>query len=367
VTLNFALFDKNTFKEAETFPFSVHVMEFPNSYIVVAILLVGSIGLAKSSVPPIDTAELYNVTGRSVGTARMSRIGIYQDKVYFVDTTSRTWDEAKRACESSGTALVSVESTGELTYLKSIVSSSTTYWTSGKTANSYQYDTGATTASVSVSSPTCLSITRSGGLIAETCASKFVALCQGTSVIVPCYATNDLVVVLDSSGSVGAANYVTAKSFVVQLATAFTVNAPSRFSLIAYSSTAIVTIPLNNGMSPTQINTAINNHAYQAGGTGTASAIHAAINQITSSNRNVPKNIVVLTDGQSNSQAQTIAAANTAYANNIRTFSVGITPNVNYAELLGIARNNVNRVFTRDSFPDLIKILAPLCVRVCEN
>lgn len=78
-------------------------------------------------------------------------------------------------------------------------------------------------------------------------------------------------------------------------------------------------------------------------------------------------NMVVLTDGVSNSPNSTISAAETAIALGIRTFSVGITPNVNQQELLAIAGNDVSRVFTTANFDELVNLLAPLSLKVCHH
>lgn len=185
------------------------------------------------------------------------------------------------------------------------------------------------------------------------------------TIVVPCYQTNDLAIVLDSSGSIGAANFVIAKDFVDQLTGAFTRHSESRLSYITYSTGATVRIDIRNAFTPAQISTIILNTPFEAGSTATHLGIDAGVAQFSASPRALPRNMVVLTDGVSNNRALTVASANVAISQGIRTFSVGITPNVNQEELLAIAGNDPGRVFTSHDFAELVKLLAPLSLKIC--
>lgn len=188
---------------------------------------------------------------------------------------------------------------------------------------------------------------------------------QHVTVAVPCYQTNDLAIVLDASGSIGAANFVVAVDFVDQFAAAFTRHGDSRLTYIVYSTSSISRIPLVNTFNPAEISQIIRSTPYTGGGTATHLGIDMAVSQFNSSPRQLPRNLVVLTDGVSNNRQLTEDAANRAIALGIRTFSVGITPNVNQQELLSIAGNDPSRVFTAVNFADLIQLLAPLSLQIC--
>lgn len=171
---------------------------------------------------------------------------------------------------------------------------------------------------------------------------------------------------LDSSGSIGSAPFELAKQFVEQLANAFTVYAPSRFAFITYSNAATVHINIDNVLTRGAISSTILSNVWEAGGTATDLGIALGAAVLTSPARSVPLNMVVLTDGVSNSPSATIAAAQAAIGLGIRTFSVGIN-NYNLAELLAIAGNDAGRVFTETNFDDLIQLLAPLSLKVCPT
>lgn len=187
-----------------------------------------------------------------------------------------------------------------------------------------------------------------------------------TSIAQPCYRINDLVIVLDSSGSIGSDNFEKAKQFVERLVGAFTVYSSNRVSFVTYSHYATTRIELTNSLSPAEISSKILATDFEAGSTNTHWGIELATGQLLSSRRGVPMNMVILTDGESNFPNVTVDVANEAIRNGIRTFSVGITQYVNQNELLAMAGNDSSRVFTTENFDDLINLLAPLSLKVCS-
>lgn len=190
---------------------------------------------------------------------------------------------------------------------------------------------------------------------------------QRTTIAVPCYKTNDLVIVLDSSGSILAQNFELAKGFVDKLAAAFIVYKPSRLSFITFSTTTTVRIDITNTLAPAAISSTILTTYYDAGGTNTNLGIDLAIAQFNSSPRQVPLNMVVLTDGYSNNPATTITSANKAASLGIRTFSVGIGSGINQQELISIAGGDSIRVYNAANFDELVKLLAPISLKICPN
>jgi len=182
---------------------------------------------------------------------------------------------------------------------------------------------------------------------------------------VPCDEANDLVIVMDGSGSISPAEFIVGKDFSARLASAFL--APSRVSFIVYSDTVSLTFGLNSGFTAAQMDAAIKAASQPAMSTNTAAAIDAAAAQLNDNVRGVPKKMVVLTDGVSNYPDLTAAAAARANAAGIKTFSVGIGSFIDDAELLAIAGGNVGNRFKAETFDELLKLIRPVCLKVCER
>jgi len=174
-----------------------------------------------------------------------------------------------------------------------------------------------------------------------------------------------LVVILDSSGSIGSPNYELSKTFVAKLSNAFTPYANTRFSLIDFSTTAAMRINLKSGLTPREIEAEIMKTPYQGGTTETAEGIDMATKELLANARNVPQTFVVLTDGGSNNRNKTVMAARNAIRRGIRTFAVGIGSGVDNTELLQIA--GIGNVFTLPTFDQLISVLVPISKALCPT
>ena len=98
--------------------------------------------------------------------------------------------------------------------------------------------------------------------------------------------------------------------------------------------------------------------------TATNLAIDQAVAMLVLKPTDIPRKLVVLTDGQSDNPALTAAAAARAAAAGIRSFSVGIG-SIDQAELLTISSGEPDNVYTVATFDELIQVIAPVCVRVC--
>jgi len=320
----------------------------------------------------------------------------YDEFNYYISTRADTWSDARRQCKlafgDNSANIVALESEEESNFVNDLLDLNAfvgSVWTSGT------YDTSAkvwrwdSTGTKFPNSPSWAPWkggappTSANGLLRValnfinkysvewqaqmyTASAFYVCEVPRVDIPVPCYDTNDLAIVLDSSGSIGALNFEVAKEFVAKLASAFTLHDQSRLSLIVYSSFVSTVIPLNNNLTPAEIDSAILNAFYQGYSTATDLGIDTAVSQLISNERSVPRNIVVLTDGYSDNWYLTAEAASNAANHKIRSFSVGITPYVSEQELLTIALGNQNRVFTLDTFDDLIRILTPLSLRICS-
>lgn len=186
---------------------------------------------------------------------------------------------------------------------------------------------------------------------------------------VPCFNTNQLVILLDGSGSINSTNFEIAKTFVDKLAAAYNIESTSRVAFITFSDTATVVVPLTNTLTRAAMRSAILGAAYEAGATYTNLGIDSAIAQFAAylPPQTVPLNLVVLTDGASTDSAATIISAGAAAADDIRTFAVGIGNSINQAELTVIANGDNSRVYNANNFDNLVDLLNPLSRAVCKD
>ncbi|XP_037050167.1 collagen alpha-5(VI) chain-like [Bradysia coprophila] len=316
----------------------------------------------------------------------------FDESNYYISQNAGAWNSAQADCKAllgDSATIVAIESQEEWEFLKEILENygfATDYWTSGLydppnsrwrwAANNVQLPPFAPWGTGYPSTPnTLLRVLIYYGnrydtywkTVSNTQLHRYICEVQVPTIAIPCYQINDLAIVLDSSGSIGSANFEKAKQFVERLANAFVQYDPSRLSFITYSDRATVRIDLTNNLTPAAISSSILATPWEAGNTATDLAINLATSQLTSNLRGVPMNMVVLTDGASTYPALTVTAAQAAISAGIRTFSVGITQGVNLQELLVIAGNDANRVFTTDNFDLLINLLAPLSLKVCPS
>lgn len=124
---------------------------------------------------------------------------------------------------------------------------------------------------------------------------------------------------------------------------------------------------MDNTLSPSAIKSTILAADYPASITNTHLGIDAAISQFTTYPRAVPRNLVILTDGQSSDPPLTLTSAANAAAENIRTFTVGIGDGVDHVELNAISNGLENRVYWTSSFDSLVELLNPLSRALCAN
>jgi hypothetical protein len=351
------------------------------------ILIAIGLVLAKGIPPASENGLTYIGSFRSRSSDGTQA---YDENDYYISQNAGAWNSANSDCKrllGDSATIVAIESQEEWDFLTEILEEygfATDYWTSGIydtpnsrwrwAANNVPLPPFAPWGTGFPSTPNSLLrvLINYGNrydaywkTVSNTQLHRYICEVQVPTIAVPCYQINDLAIVLDSSGSIGAGNFETAKQFVERLANAFTVYAPSRLSFISYSDRATVRIDLTNTLSRGAITSTILATPWEAGNTATDLGITLATSQLTSNARGVPMNMVVLTDGQSTFPSLTVAAAQAANSAGIRTFSVGITPSVNQQELLTIAGNDSNRVFTSVNFDQLINLLAPLSMKVC--
>ncbi|XP_063427264.1 collagen alpha-1(XII) chain-like [Mytilus trossulus] len=157
-----------------------------------------------------------------------------------------------------------------------------------------------------------------------------------------CHDKVDLAFLVDSSGSVGSANFVKVKNFVASSLNRFIIgNRDTLASVATFSSTPHEEVKLNSFHDKLSLINAINGIRYISGGTNTGQALKfvgSNIFQPSSGDRIDARNVlVVITDGRSNNHLATIAEANHLKHNNILIIAVGIGSGISKSELAAIA------------------------------
>lgn len=153
----------------------------------------------------------------------------------------------------------------------------------------------------------------------------------------------DLVFVMDDSGSVSEENFQTMLTFASDLLNSFKIGEKdTRVGLITFSSSARRIFNFDAYSLRTQIQTAIKETLYNAGGTNTADALQEARQMFVfndAKRSNALSLAIVLTDGQSNSAVDTVDSANNLHNADVMVFCIGIGSNLNENELRAIASN----------------------------
>ena len=161
---------------------------------------------------------------------------------------------------------------------------------------------------------------------------------------IECRTGLDLIFVLDSSGSVGPANFQIMLTFVTNVVSNLNIGSDQvRVGVIQYSTKASVRFSLNSYMTNASLLEAIANIKYAGSGTYTNAAILTCIEQFNTSygarpkSNGIPRIAIVITDGYSTNSAATVAAAEIAHSEGIISYAVGVGDNVNMEELAIIA------------------------------
>ncbi|XP_048254683.1 collagen alpha-1(XII) chain-like [Haliotis rufescens] len=167
----------------------------------------------------------------------------------------------------------------------------------------------------------------------------------------------DIVFVLDSSGSVGTANFATEVSFVSDFVQGFPVGPSAvRFSVVVFSTSVTNQFNLDQHDSRTDLITAIEAVSYSGGGTNTASALSFvrknSFLSVNGARIGVTQVVIVITDGRSSNKAQTASEGSLLHQAGIKVISIGVGSGVDMEELRAIASNN-NFVFSATDFSAL--------------
>ena len=152
-----------------------------------------------------------------------------------------------------------------------------------------------------------------------------------------------MVFVLDESGSIGTENFQQVKNFVYnfsrELLTAEMSTNNSRVGVIVFAFQANERIPLNSSLSSEMVLRKIAALPYNGGGTNTAAALELMRQQAWRDEISVLRLAIVITDGMSNYQTQTLLAAQAVHNHTppIAVYAIGVGGKLNETELVAIA------------------------------
>ena len=204
--------------------------------------------------------------------------------------------------------------------------------------------------------------------------STCLFLCVGSS----CSSNlvQDVVFVIDTSGSIGSARFQLIREFTSNITTELLRASPSSaVGVILFDSFARIQFTLQTYTSPSSLVSAINNLPYNDGSsTDTAEALRllllTAQNGVLGLRNDSSKVAIVITDGRSSSTSATLSAAAALHASNIfDVFGVGVG-GAYMPELEGIASSPefvfFTNLFTSDGIQKLQdRILPQLCNGKC--
>ncbi|XP_076097610.1 collagen alpha-5(VI) chain-like isoform X1 [Mytilus galloprovincialis] len=181
----------------------------------------------------------------------------------------------------------------------------------------------------------------------------------------------DIVFLLDSSSSEGSTNFETQLQFVSNFSSRFFIGPDAvQIGLATFSSNPQNQFWLNTYSNLSDVLNALQNVPYTQGGTNTAEALSFAKNssftKAHGARDGIPKVLIVLTDGQSQSPPDTAIQARNLHKTDIKVISIGIGSSVNKDELITIA-TDPGHAFTVANFSALKDIALELEKQTCKD
>ncbi|KAH9495826.1 Collagen alpha-4(VI) chain [Bulinus truncatus] len=184
-----------------------------------------------------------------------------------------------------------------------------------------------------------------------------------------CEVMADVIFVVDSSGSITRENYKKQLDFAANVVgSLFLSSREVRFGLVVFSTEATKWIHLGDYSDVYDLQRAILRTPHIEEYTKTYRALKLILDHgmFASGGRpEAPDVVITLTDGISDDTAQTTLAAVALKERGVTMFTVGITDQVNLAELL-LVSSSVNYVIQVDNFDLLNRMMYPLMNQTCS-
>ena len=185
----------------------------------------------------------------------------------------------------------------------------------------------------------------------------------------------DLFFVLDSSGSIGIDSYKTAKEFIANLVSGFTIGENNvHVGLVVFGDKTVeVEFYLDGSFDSTVVLNKIRNVRYLNERTATGDAIMLMVNTGFTEERGarpshlaIPRVGIVVTDGIQNEGVDVHIAAQAARDKSIEMFAFGIGNDINDTQLEEIAGSQ-DRIFKIDSFANIDDARALIARGSCKG
>lgn len=188
-----------------------------------------------------------------------------------------------------------------------------------------------------------------------------------------CKRRADIGFIVDSSASVGSNGFRRSKEFIKNVLRRFKISSEgTHVGLIRFSTKATKIFGFEQYFSQSEVEDAIDKMRYKRGGTSTEKALNMARNDLFlekpegTSRPNIPRFVVLLTDGMSLDPKVTVKEAELLKQKGVFITVVAIGRSINRRELINIASSPRN-VITVASFAYLKKIVLITKQKVCED
>lgn len=319
--------------------------------------------------------------------------GRYIYKFVFLQYEMLTWPEAEIYCrDSEGGHLASIRDTKESKFIekqlrmlrnyfgfsKMWIGASDLYneshfsWTDGKSFTYQRWVSGEPSGHHRGKKEDCAVVTADphwGHWKDEYCLHHLPFICK----IRVCNQRADIGFIVDSSGSVRINGFRKSKEFIKFVLRRFKISETGvHVGLIRFSSRATTIFGFEEHFTHSEINEAVDNMQFVKGGTRTDRALRLARNGLFlekpdgMSRPNIPKFLVLMTDGHSTQPALTAAEAKSMKQKGVHVIVVAIGRGIHLAELLNIA-STPRDVISVTSFAKLKRIVAITKEKVCGD
>lgn len=188
-----------------------------------------------------------------------------------------------------------------------------------------------------------------------------------------CLNSADVVIAMDSSGSIDYPNFDMMKTFVSDLVVELDIDQDTiRLGLVTFADSVQPRFDLTRYRTRDDIRAALANISYTTGTTNTADAIsYVRTNLLNGSNgdrSSAPDLLIILTDGGSNNKMLTLDEAGLAKKAGIHVMAIGIGNWVDVYELNAMSSYPYsNNIITVNRFSDLTSIKLQLRNMICES
>ncbi|KAK0041752.1 collagen alpha-6(VI) chain [Biomphalaria pfeifferi] len=185
-----------------------------------------------------------------------------------------------------------------------------------------------------------------------------------------CEGKADILLILDSSTSIGRTKYATQANFTANLTRNFHIGPDAiQFGAVLFSDNIRNLFDLNHFHTNDEIAQALIHMPFLTGSTHTALALDYARNTAFTvshgARSNVGKIAIVITDGNSQNHAQTAQAAERLKNSGVKVIAVGVGISISHAELLAIASDEKD-IFNVSDYSVLNEIKNALVTSACE-